>query len=99
MTSVTVEHNRNLWLEQRRMGIGSSDTASLFSEASKYGCTRRLVFDKRGVPIDFERPEPDQAVFERGHVLEPIIAKKFSERYGLKMRRKAMIMDRSRPDR
>jgi hypothetical protein len=99
MATVANITEREQWLAKRRLGIGSSDAAALFPERSKYGCTRELIFDKRGTPPDFERPEYEQLVLRRGNKLESLVAEEFSEQYGFKVRRKAMIVDREDPSR
>lgn len=66
---------RSAWLETRRKFIGGSDCASMFNAG--YGCHRRLVMDKRGVPDDYGHQQKTLDLFERGHELEDIIADKF----------------------
>lgn len=68
------DHAREQWLEERRKGIGGSDCASLFNIG--YGCRRRLWYDKRAVPEDFEREETK--LMKLGRVLEPFFAEEFA---------------------
>ena len=58
------------WLAERRLGIGGSDWYELIYER---GCPRRLLLDKRGVEPDVATPAETQAIFDRGHALEPLI--------------------------
>lgn len=97
--ATTAINERETWLAERRRGIGSSDVAALFPEESKYGCTRRLVFDKRGIPPDFDRTDGEKGVLEKGNELEPLIAEKFSREYGFKIRHQPMVVDDSEPTR
>src|ERR1700744_2385168 len=76
---------KELWLEERRKGIGGSDVASVLNAG--YGCRRRLHYDKTGVPPDFGRPEDEISILERGTELEDIIAEKYSRKTGRKIRR------------
>lgn len=99
LAAIPINPEREKQLAERRKGVGSSDVAALFPEDSKYGCTRELVFDKRGVKPDFERTEGEQAVLEKGNELEPVIAEKFSRDYGFKVRRQPVTVDPSEPTR
>jgi putative phage-type endonuclease len=63
------------WLEARRQGITASEIAIVMG-LSPYSSPYALFWRKRGdLPA-----EGDKAVFERGHVLEPYIVRKFAER-------------------
>jgi putative phage-type endonuclease len=63
------------WLAARRLGITASEIAVLMG-LSPYSSPFALFHRKTGaLPA-----EEDKAVFERGHVLEPYIAEKFSQR-------------------
>lgn len=86
-------------LAERRRGIGSSDVASLFPETAKYGCTRELIFDKRGVTPDFDRTEGEKSVLEKGNELEAVAAQKFSRDYGFKIRHQPVTIDDAEPTR
>ena len=83
------------WLEDRRKGIGGSDAAAVLSEG--YGCPRALFLDKAGVEPDFQHGEMELGLFERGHALEPIIARKFTQATGLKVRRMPTRVSAERP--
>ena len=78
---------REKWLEQRRKGIGGSDAAMVLG-VSRYGGPLTLWFDKTGRNAEREQSE----AMEWGIELEPIIAKKFVERTGLKVRRRNKML-------
>ena len=84
-TATRTPEAHELWLEERRKGVGSSDTASLFNVG--YGCATRLVYDKRNTPPDFQRTQKEKDVLELGSRLEELVADMFAERTGLKVRR------------
>lgn len=65
--------------EQRRTGIGGSDIASVFS-LEPYGCARRLFYEKTATPPDYA--PKNEALFERGHELEPVIVAKYLRETG-----------------
>jgi predicted phage-related endonuclease len=73
---------REDWLEQRRRYVGGSDSASLFPEDSKYGCSTRLFFDKSGQKPDYPRTQREEDILKRGNVWESIVANYFSETTG-----------------
>jgi putative phage-type endonuclease len=83
------------WLAERKKGIGGSDVAAVLSEG--YGCPRALFLDKSGVEPDYQHDEVSLGLFERGHALEPIIARKFVEKTGLKVRRMPTRVSAERP--
>jgi hypothetical protein len=80
-----VEAGRELWLEERRKGIGSSDASSLFNDG--WGCARRLVYDKRNTPVDYQHTPEQLRIFERGNRLEEHVAQEFTSTTGFKTRR------------
>lgn len=84
-TTARTPEAHELWLEERRKGVGSSDTASLFNVG--YGCTTRLVYDKRNTPPDFQRTQKERDLLDLGKNMEELVADMFSERTGLKIRR------------
>jgi putative phage-type endonuclease len=61
------------WLEARRRGITASEIAVVMG-LSPYSSPYALYHQKLGILP----PDGDQAVFERGRVLEPYIAEKFA---------------------
>ena len=87
--------DRAEWLERRRRFIGGSDSAAMFNEG--YGCTRRLVYDKRGTPIDFPRTQQEIETMQRGTELEELVAFKFQTETGLKIRKSATRVSKEEP--
>lgn len=83
------------WLAERRKGIGGSDAAAVLSEG--YGCPRALFLDKSGVEPDYQHGAETLGLFERGHALEPIIARKFAQTTGLKIRNMPTRVSADRP--
>jgi putative phage-type endonuclease len=67
-----------LFLEERKTGIGGSDVQAVLN-LEPWGCSRRLWYQKRDVPPDYEDTDKE-ALFERGHALEPIVAQMWMER-------------------
>lgn len=66
----------------RRLGIGGSDSAVIF-DCSPYKTKVELFLEKTGYQ---EIPnEKQQQIFERGHLLEGLIKKLFSLKYGYKL--------------
>jgi CRISPR/Cas system-associated exonuclease Cas4 (RecB family) len=70
--------DRSAWLAERKKGVGGSDVASLFNEG--YGCTRRLWYDKVGIPEDYPREETKAMAL--GNVLEPFFAGEYTAETG-----------------
>ena len=66
----------------RKLGIGGSDIASVLNQ-KPYGCARRLFYDKTDTKPDYEVPH--NTLFDRGHVLEPEIIRRYEEETGLKV--------------
>lgn len=66
-------------LADRATGIGGSDVASVLNTG--YGCALRLYRQKRQEVPDYPREET--AAMELGKLLEPWIASKFAEKYGV----------------
>lgn len=85
------------WLEQRRLGIGGSDCASLFPEDSKYGCTLKLYYDKIGQVPDFQRTAREERIMRRGTLFEDTVAAFFTEETGLKIRRQPSRVSKDHP--
>lgn len=69
---------REAWLATRRLGVGGSDAASLFSEG--WGCRRRLWYDKTGTPEDFPREE--NKLMAMGKILEAYFAEEYAKETG-----------------
>lgn len=77
-------HNQQ-WLEERRLGIGGSDVAAVFNEG--YGCAAALYDDKTGKQPDYQRPDSEQRILERGTILEDAVADRYVRETGRKVRR------------
>lgn len=84
----TIEMSRREWLKQRRKGIGGSDAAAIVG-MNKWKSPVEVYLEKIG-----EAPEVDEmseaAYF--GILLEDVVAKEFSERTGLRVRRRNAIL-------
>lgn len=83
------------WLAERKKGIGGSDAAAILSEG--YGCPRALFYDKTGVEPDYQHTPAELGLFERGHQLEPLIARRFERETGLQVRRMPTRVNAERP--
>lgn len=83
---LSTEDERRL-IEERRTGIGGSDIAHLFS-IPPYGCARRLVYDKAGVPPD--HPFVGNQATLRGQRLEDFIVSEYTLATGREVRRVPM---------
>jgi predicted phage-related endonuclease len=66
---------QEIFLQERLSGIGGSDVHSVLS-LEPYGCARFLWYQKKGYQADYA--SDGEAVFERGHTLEPIVANKYA---------------------
>jgi predicted phage-related endonuclease len=66
---------QEVFLEERRSGIGGSDVHHVLS-LPPYGCARLLWYTKRGAAPDYSSDSQDY--FDRGHALEPIVAEKYA---------------------
>lgn len=84
----TIEMSRREWLKQRRKGIGGSDAAAIVG-MNKWKSPVEVYLEKIG-----EAPEVDEmseaAYF--GILLEDVVAKEFTERTGLRVRRRNAIL-------
>lgn len=83
------------WLAERKKGIGGSDAAAVLNEG--YGCARALYYDKTGVPIDFIHSEATERNFERGNVLEDLVADLYTKKTGRKIRRQSARISKTHP--
>lgn len=75
--------SREDWLAFRRQGIGGSDTAALLG-ISPWRTARDLYYDKLGVAAASLDTEDNWVQLEVGTLLEPLVAKIFQKRTGLK---------------
>jgi predicted phage-related endonuclease len=72
-----IEEKKN-WQDERRTGIGGSDVAACFN--IERGCTRKLVYEKRGQVPDY--PDLDKREMERGKALEDDAIEKYEREHG-----------------
>jgi putative phage-type endonuclease len=82
-----------LWLAERRNGIGGSDTSAVFG-LSPYTSPIALWLDKTG---RYRRKVTGLAV-EWGHRLEPVVADWFSEQTGIETRRAGLFRSLAYPE-
>lgn len=82
--------SREDWLVYRRMGIGGSDAAAVLG-VSPFRTARDLYYDKRGI-VSTSADEDNWVQLEVGNLLEPLVARIFEKKTGLKVyQRKAMF--------
>jgi predicted phage-related endonuclease len=92
-TTLRVELNtktvtpKQQWLEERQSFIGGSEVFELLNE-KQYGrgCQRALAYRKLGVPPDYPE-QVDDALLERGNLLEPLVAAMYEAETGRRLRR------------
>ncbi|MBQ7263846.1 MAG: YqaJ viral recombinase family protein [Synergistaceae bacterium] len=75
--------DRTAWLEERRKGIGGSDAAKVLG-LSRWGGPLSVYLDK----VEGPRDELTSEAAHFGTILEDVVAREFSEREGLKVRRR-----------
>ena len=86
----TTNLSREDWLAYRRYGIGGSDAAAVLG-ISPWRTARDLYYDKLGVVSTFDT-ESNWVQLEVGNLLEPLVARIFQKKTGLKVfKRKAMF--------
>lgn len=86
---------RDKWLEYRRLGIGGSDAAAVLG-ISPFRTGRDLYFDKLGIATADD--DENWVAKEVGTLLEPLVARIFSRKTGLKIfQRKVMYQHPSHP--
>lgn len=73
---------RDKWLEYRRLGIGGSDAAAVLG-ISPFRTARDLYFDKLGIVTADD--QENWVAKEVGTLLEPVVARIFAEKTGLKV--------------
>lgn len=78
----------NTWLEYRNKGIGGSDV-SIICGINKFKSCMQLWMEKTGM-IPLEPAESENAYW--GTVLEPIVKREFTNRTGMKVREKKVMM-------
>ncbi len=80
--------SREEWLKYRTQGIGGSDV-SIIAGINPYKSVHQLWLEKTG-QIEPEQTDSEYAHF--GTLLEPIVRKEFSDRTGIKVRQKHMLL-------
>lgn len=86
-TVSTLEMTREEWLKDRQKGIGGSDVGIILG-LNKYKSAYQLWLEKTG-QVELEESESEPAYW--GNVLEEVVAKEFSLRTGLKVRRRNQV--------
>jgi putative phage-type endonuclease len=84
----TGDMDRLTWLQMRRHGIGGSDVAAI-AGLSKYKSEMQVYLEKVG---DWEITDEMSEAAYWGTVMEDLIAKEFTERTGITVRRKRAIL-------
>lgn len=85
----TADLSREEWLEYRRLGIGGSDAAAVLS-ISPFRTARDLYYDKLNIATADD--DENWVAKEMGNLLEPLVAKIFAKKTGLKIyQRKCMF--------
>lgn len=69
------------WETIRHIGIGGSDAAVVTGD-SEYATLQSLYHDKRGTPVLLPEQKSNQALFDRGHILEEKVIDTFCELTG-----------------
>ncbi len=80
--------NREEWLQYRTCGIGGSDVSAL-AGINPFKSAHQLWLEKTG---QIEPEETDSEYAHFGTLLEPIVRKEFTERTGIKVRQKHMLL-------
>lgn len=80
--------SRAEWLSYRTKGIGGSDV-SIIAGINPFKSVHQLWLEKTG-QIDIEETDSEYTHF--GTILEPIVRKEFTERTGIKVRQKHMLL-------
>lgn len=81
-----VKEEREVFLRERKKGVGGSDIASVFNQG--FGCRLRLWRDKRDEIPDYPKEMNDAMLL--GQALEPF----FAEKYGREANRTVVIKER-----
>lgn len=87
------------WHSERLKGIGGSEVHNLFpclnledksDTGSRYGCARKLSYQKLGVDPDYAFTPETLRLFERGHLLEDAAAQRYMQKTGERVFRSNM---------
>lgn len=85
----TLEMSHEEWLQDRQKGLGGSDVATVLG-LNKWKSPYQLWLEKTG-QVELDHSESEPAYW--GTVLEEVVAKEFTERTGLKVRRRNQIFE------
>ena len=85
----TIGMSRDTWLEERRRGIGGSDSpVILLGENHPFTTPVELWKEKRGL----SGPQSESPAMKRGKALEDLIAREYAEATGRKIRRVNQVL-------
>ncbi len=84
----TRDLTREQWLRYRTMGIGGSDV-SVIAGINPFKSVHQLWLEKTG---QTELMEEDNDYTHWGTILEPVVRKEFTDRTGIKVRQKHMLL-------
>src|SRR5208282_833358 len=82
------------WHAERLKGIGASEAHNLFpvlnledpsEQGSRYGCPRRLSYEKLSITPDYNHSPETLRLFERGHAMEEVAADRYAEKTGVRL--------------
>ncbi len=90
--------DRDTFLAIRRQGIGGSDVAAILG-LDEYDSPLKVYLDKTGELPELPRSEKLRESAEMGHEMEPIIARRFAKKFGLRTRRIGTLAHRDHPHR
>lgn len=87
---VSFEDAQAAWTAERNTFLGGSEAFELLNE-KQYGrgCVRALAYRKLGIEPDYPE-ERDEALLNRGNLLEPLVAALYERETGRKVRRLTM---------
>lgn len=98
VTSSNNDIEDRAWHAARRLGVGGSEVHNLFpvlnladkdEVGSRYGCPRRLSYEKLGIEPDYQHTPETLRLFERGHIMEEYAAQRYTEKTGERVFRSA----------
>jgi len=84
----TLDMARDEWLEHRKQGIGGSDASAILG-INPWRTAMDVWLEKTG---EFEDEPSDNEKMYWGNILEDVVAREFSNRSGLKVRRRNAIL-------
>lgn len=98
MATAVEEDLEQQWHDERRKGVGGSEVHNLFpvlnladkdEVGSRYGCPRRLSYEKLNIPPDYQHTPETLRLFDRGHIMEEYAAERYAEKNGVRVFRSA----------